>query len=228
MPQFKEAFKRLNETSPAASSAVQAEDVKDLPLIEVPAKTKESGTFVVILSGDGGWAGIDRELGDAFVQKGIPVVGLNSLQYFWNPRTPEGFTKDLERVLRYYRAAWRKDHVILVGYSQGADVLPFAIRRFPDDLLGTISLAVLLGPEQRAHFEFHLTHWLGEGSEKESLAILPELQEPRAHYLCLYGEEEKDSLCRSVDPHKVETDKLPGGHHFNGRYDRIVDRILSK
>ncbi|MGH8508607.1 MAG: AcvB/VirJ family lysyl-phosphatidylglycerol hydrolase [Gammaproteobacteria bacterium] len=107
--------------------AVQAEDVKDLPLVEVLSKTKESDTFIVILSGNGGWAGIDRELGDAFVQKGIPVVGLNSLQYFWTPRTPEGFTKDLERVLRYYKAAWRKDHVMLVGYSQGADVLPFAI-----------------------------------------------------------------------------------------------------
>jgi hypothetical protein len=42
--------------------------------------------MAVVVSGDGGWAGIDRDLGEELAREGLPVVGLNSLQYFWKPR----------------------------------------------------------------------------------------------------------------------------------------------
>lgn len=56
--------------------------------------------------------------------RGIPVVGFDSLRYFWKKRTPEGLAADLDRVLRYYGRHWGKSKLILIGYSQGADVLP--------------------------------------------------------------------------------------------------------
>ena len=67
----------------------------------------------------------------ALSAKGIPVVGLDSLRYFWTARTPEGLAADTDRMIRYYLAHFGKKRVLLIGYSQGADVLPFAVNRLP-------------------------------------------------------------------------------------------------
>jgi type IV secretory pathway VirJ component len=37
-------------------------------------------------------------------------------------------------VIRQYLAAWNKSRVLLVGYSFGADTLPFIVNRLPADL----------------------------------------------------------------------------------------------
>ena len=62
---------------------------------------------------------------------GIPVVGLDSLRYFWKARTPASAAADIDRALRYYLAHWKKQRALLVGYSQGANVLPFIVNRLP-------------------------------------------------------------------------------------------------
>ena len=123
------------------------------------------------------------------------MVGLDSLQYFWTARTPDGAAADLQRIARHYLAAWGAQQLLLVGYSLGADVLPFMANRLPPDLLGRVRLIVLLGPSRKTSFEFHLTDWLG-GSEGGDRPVLPEVAKLRGKpLLCLYGQQEKDSLC---------------------------------
>ena len=39
--------------------------------------------FALLLTGDGGWAGLDQELAARLAASGVPTVGLNSLKYFW-------------------------------------------------------------------------------------------------------------------------------------------------
>ena len=73
-----------------------------LPLVEVPATRGMSDTLVVFVSGDGGWAAIDREISKALADDGMPVVGLNALQYFWTRRTPETASRDLESIISRY------------------------------------------------------------------------------------------------------------------------------
>ncbi len=97
-------------------AAGQQSPVKDLPLIEIIA-AKPSHTIAVFLSGDGGWAAIDRAIAGALQKKGVSVVGINSLKYFWRTFTPEGASADLARVIRYYRATWYADTVIVIGLS---------------------------------------------------------------------------------------------------------------
>src|SRR3546814_3102258 len=86
-------------------------------------------SFAVLLSGDGGWAGLDKDVGEALKMHGIPVVGIDSLRYFWGKRTPDGLAQDVDRIIRYYAQRWHRHHVLLIGYSQGANVLPFAYNR---------------------------------------------------------------------------------------------------
>ena len=226
MPQFKQAFKRLIETHRIDRSPV-GDELNDLPLVEVLPKGPSRNVFAVILSGDGGWASIDRELGNSLASQGISVVGLNSLQYFWTRRTPEEAAKDLERILLYYLTSWKKEKVILIGYSLGADVLPFMVNRLSHDILDQVQLTVLLGPEQAVAFEFHLTDWLGLSSSVNAQPVLPEVEKLEdMKILCFYGEEEKDSLCRDLDIGLGKNILLKGGHHFRGDYEAIAETIL--
>jgi type IV secretory pathway VirJ component len=199
--------------------------VTDLPLVEVPAKQPAGDLLAVIVSGDGGWAGIDREVANDLAAKGVPVVGLNSLQYFWNTRTPDGAAADLQRIARHYLAAWGRQQLLLAGYSLGADVLPFMASRLPPDLLGRVRLIVLLGPSRRTSFEFHLTDWLGGGSGGDR-PVLPEVAKLRGKpLLCLYGQEEQDSLCTELGG-LGKAVSFQGSHHFGGDYASLADRIL--
>ena len=45
--------------------------------------------MAVIYSGDGGWRDIDKDIAGALQEKGIPVVGVDSLRYFWSEKTPD-------------------------------------------------------------------------------------------------------------------------------------------
>jgi type IV secretory pathway VirJ component len=237
-PQFREAFKRIVQDDKAAerpaaaatpsAGAKSAPAVADLPLVEVPAKVQSGRMMAVILSGDGGWAGIDRDVAGALAAKGIPVVGWNSLQYFWTARQPDAAAKDLERIVRHYQAVWDKTDVLLIGYSFGADVLPFFADRLPADLLQKVRLVALLGPGKTADFEFHVTDWLGGGSKGQPL--LPEVRKLGGHpfVLCLYGSKETDSLCPQISAPLGKAQVLPGAHHFGGDYDALAALILQQ
>jgi type IV secretory pathway VirJ component len=235
-PQFKEAFQSIvAEKGPAKGAAAASAptpkgvpSVAGLPLVEVPARGKGGTTLAVILSGDGGWAGIDKDVAGALSAKGIPVVGWNSLQYFWSAKPPEVASKDLERILRHYLAVWGKQDALLIGYSFGADVLPFFTNRLPADLIGKIRLLALLGPGKTADFEFHVTDWLGGGSKGQP--VLPEVRKLAGHppVLCLYGSQESDSLCPQIAAPLGKAQVLPGAHHFGGDYDALAALILKE
>jgi type IV secretory pathway VirJ component len=197
----------------------------DLPLIELPANSK-GDTFAVLLSGDGGWAGLDKEVADALVEKGIPVVGFDSLRYFWKPRKPEELAGDLDRSVRYYAEHWKKSRVLLIGYSQGADVLPFAVNRLPAATRAMVAQTVLMGLGDNASFEFHLANWIGND---DGLPIMPEVRKLQAaDTLCVYGDDDDDSICPKIPPGHVHVEALPGGHHFDGAYDKLAEVILQR
>lgn len=232
---FKAAFDRLVarpavpiRTQPQEPLVEQATGVGDLPLIEVPAVVAATGTLAVMVSGDGGWAGIDRELAAALSRQGIAVVGLDSLRYFWKARDPETAGADLTRIIHHYLRAWRCERALLVGYSFGANVLPFMASRLPPELRARTALIALLGPGRTAEFEFHLLDWVGRG-EDQGLPLLPEIGKlGGTKLLCVAGKDERYSVCPTLAPGQAKVLVLGGGHHFGGVYRTIVDAILAE
>jgi type IV secretory pathway VirJ component len=220
---------------PARAAAASRSSLADLPLVEVAAhpsagqaEGEASQRMAVILSGDGGWASLDREVAGAFAERGIPSVGWNSLSYFWKARTPEGAAADLARVLQHYLAAWNRPRVLLVGYSLGADVLPFLVHRLPPDLLSHVELVALLGADREATFEFHLSDWLG-GSSAGARPVLPEVERLAGKpLLCLYGERDEGSLCPALHPPLGKAIAFSGAHHLGGDYRAVAARILAE
>ncbi len=228
-PQLKQEFESLVQTLEQHSLAPKAPDVKDLPLVEIPASGTQSDMMAIVISGDGGWAGIDRGLGQTLSGNGISVVGVNTLQYFWTRRTPDSAAADLNRIMRHYLAAWNKRRVILAGYSMGADVLPFMTDRLPADLLSRVALIALLGLSPTVDFEFHFTGWFGNVARKTDLRVKPEVEKLKGkEILCIYGVEEEDSLCKTLAPGLVRLVPMKDGHHFGGDYKAVAEVILKE
>ena len=197
-----------------------------LPLVEVPATLGTSDTLVVFVSGDGGWAAIDREISKVLVADGMPVVGLNALQYFWKKRTPETASHDLATIIDRYLETWHKSRVLLVGYSRGADVLPAMVSRLPAETQAKIRMIALLGPSPKVEFEFHVADWMRNSSG--GIPVKPDVDKLGSHrILCLYGEDDRDALCRELTGRpQIDVVALKGAHHFDGGYDKLGQIII--
>jgi type IV secretory pathway VirJ component len=227
MPQFIAGYNALAAHNPAARLSPPPASLSDLPVVEVPASgAARSDVFALLMSGDGGWAGLDQDVAAALSADGIPVVGLDSLRYYWTARTPQGLATDTDRLIRYYLEHYDKQRVLLIGYSQGADVLPFAVNRLPTATRARVALTAVMGMSEHALFEFHLTSWVAD--DTSGPATLPEINRITGMpVLCIYGAEESDSLCPQLDPKKFKIVKLKGGHHFDGDYANLARQILS-
>ena len=230
MPQFREAFTRIfkEELLPPET---EIPDLAGLPLIEVPSRKGGGDLLAVHLTGDGGWGVTDKGLSAELAKEGIPVVALNSLKYFWTRRTPEEASQDLARIMRRYNLTWGKRRVVLVGYSLGADTLPFMYNRLPAELKEKVALVVLLGPGPRVDFEFHLTDWLGKSPGRRALNVLPEIEKiTQAVIICFYGEDDPGNICRKIDAQivRVKVISLPTGHRFGRDFGPIVQAILGE
>ncbi|HKE43860.1 MAG TPA: AcvB/VirJ family lysyl-phosphatidylglycerol hydrolase [Steroidobacteraceae bacterium] len=228
MPQFLSAYDSLSQdaqSSAASTTTSSGASLGDLPLIEVPATGTPGDSFAVILTGDGGWAGLDRGLATDLAARGIPVVGLSTLQYFWKSRTPEQTGADLDRVIRHYLDQWQKQRVLVIGYSMGAEVLPFALNRLSADTASHVALAAALAPGTEAEFEFHLTTWVGK--HHAGLPLFPEVERLKTPFVCVYAHDDTNTLCPRLDRERFRVIELPGGHHFEGDYGRLAESLLA-
>lgn len=201
----------------------------DLPIIPIEAKPTRN-TMAIIYSGDGGWRDIDQKLGAYLQAEGIPVVGVDALRYFWNEKTPDETAADLSRIIETYRALWKVQDVMLIGYSFGANILPATYRRLPETDRKAVRLVSLLALSRQADFEIAVTGWLGwagsgkHGDPVEDLAFV----EP-AKIQCIHGLEEEDSGCPAVqDIAGADVQSRPGGHHFDGDYKALTHQIIDR
>ncbi|KND56215.1 Type IV secretory pathway, VirJ component [Candidatus Paraburkholderia kirkii] len=212
----------LKKAGPATES-----DVSDLPLIELRA-AQPTNLLAIVISGDGGWRDLDKTMALALQRDGVSVVGIDSLRYFWGEKTPQRTADDLARVIRTYEARWHTSHVALVGYSFGADAMPFAYNRLPDAVRAQVSYISLMGFSPAADFQIRVTGWLGMPASDKALKVRPELDRlPPSMVQCIYGEKEEDTLCPALTKTGIEVVKLPGDHHFGGDYDALALRILA-
>ena len=129
---------------------------------------------ILFVSGDGGWnqgvVDMARELAgmDALVA-GIDIV--------------------------HYLKRWKKDQALLIGYSLGADVMPFAVNHLSKAARDQVKCVALLAPGRQTAFEFHLSNWMGGGGGA-TYPIQPEVARMAGpEIICFYGRTETDSLC---------------------------------
>ena len=148
--------------------------IAKLPLIELPAEP--SGPLLaIVLSGDGGWRDLDKTISGKLQSQGVSVVGWDCLRYFWSRKSPEQVARDLGAIVDTFLSRWGGSKVALVGYSFGADVLPFAYDRLPPETKAHIVQLSLLGLATAADFEIRVAGLVGAGPGKEALLTEPAL-----------------------------------------------------
>jgi len=209
------------------------DDVSDLPLVELPA-AHPSDLLAIVISGDGGWRDLDKTIAESLQKKGVNVIGVDALRYFWSEKTPEQTTHDMARVLRVYGSRWHSQHFALIGYSFGADVMPFVYNRLPESLRKQVSLLSLMGFAPKADFQIRVTGWLGLPASEAALDVMPETTKIAPQLLqCFYGESEDDTACPELVKNGLVKQgasvvKVDGGHHFGGDYGDIAQQILTR
>lgn len=202
-------------------------DVADLPLVELPAQGN-SGLMAVLLSGDGGWRDLDKTIAEKLQSLGVSVVGWDSLRYFWRKKSPEKTAADLASIISWYGAKWHAEKVALIGYSFGADVLPFAYVGLPKFLKDRVVTLSLLGLEPAADWEIRVFGWLGAPPSPQATPLGPALEKiVPGRIQCFYGEDEQDSFCPSLASRGAEIIRTKGKHHFDGDYVELAQKILA-
>ncbi len=197
-----------------------------LPLTVLDAKPTRD-TMAIVISGDGGWRDIDKEVGDVLQQQGMPVVGIDSLRYFWTERQPQEVANDLSRIIGLYTKRWNVKRVLLIGYSFGADVLPRTYNLLPAADRARVSQLSLLAVSHQVDYKISVLGWLGaaasdgHGDPADDLKTIdPALVQ------CVYGTDEEDDVCPTLKSTGVEVIPIEGGHHFDEDYPALVKRIL--
>ena len=206
--------------------AAGAPAAKGLPVVECPSKLK-SDTLAILVTGDGGWRAIDRDIAETLAARGVSVVGLISPEFFAERKTANESAHALSTLIDSYTKRWHRGRVILIGYSRGAGVLPFMVSRLSVKNRSRISVVGLLGLDPGIDFHYSPKVLLWQADDDLSVPVKPELEKIRdRHVVCVAGSDDKDAMCRTLTVHTADVFLVPGGHHFGGNYMKIAARIL--
>lgn len=217
----------LARPSAVTAQSTNVGDVRDLPVTEVPAATGQA--LAIFWSGDGGWQSLTSDISHVLAANGVAVVGVNSRSWLERAhRTPDDVARDTERLLRAYLAKWNRSRIVLLGYSRGADFLPFVLTRLPADLRSRVALAGMLGIAPAASFEFHLIDLVKDTKRATDVPLMPELRRVTGiPMLCIYGAREESTICPSLGELHVTVVRRDGDHHFDRNYPEIAQDILT-
>ncbi|MFZ4863681.1 AcvB/VirJ family lysyl-phosphatidylglycerol hydrolase [Sphingobacterium sp. Mn56C] len=183
---------------------------------------------VFYLSGDGGWNKFSETLCETMVQSGYSVVTLNSKSYFWNKKTVTTLVNDVSAYLKQQLRGQLQRGFILVGYSFGADAVPFLVNNLPQDLLKHLKQAVMVEPSQSTDLEIHLSDMLSRSPIKRSMDVIAEINKMTSTNLCIVmGEKDANTILAKVALPKLHKRTLPGGHHFDGDARLLAKEIMA-
>ena len=197
-----------------------------IPVVEVPAG-QSADTVTLFLSGDGGWRDLDRAVAGEMAKLGYPVVGIDTLRYYWQHKTAEQSAADLAELMHHYRQKWGTKRFILTGYSFGADVLPAIYNRLDSEDQNRVDAIILLAFARSGSFEIEVEGWLGKDGQE--LPTGPDMAKlPASKVVCVYGVEEKDESGCTDTTAVGEKLALPGGHHFDENYPALAKRLIDE
>lgn len=194
----------------------------NMPVI-INSSEGKTDYYVIFLSGNGGWRDLDKSLTAYLNSKKIPVLGINTKQYLLSEKKPEQIAFDLETLMDQYDIKWKRDKIVLIGYSMGAEILPFAVNRMNVRYTKKIRNIILIAPWQKATFKVKLADYFYEVNEGDE--IYPELLKVKHINTYIVCDDNEYSLCLKPIDGIVDHNELPGGHHFGGDYDALSKLI---
>uniref|UniRef100_UPI004047AA6D AcvB/VirJ family lysyl-phosphatidylglycerol hydrolase n=1 Tax=Mariniflexile sp. TaxID=1979402 RepID=UPI004047AA6D len=203
--------------------------MKELPLTVIKSKTdNQEAPLIFFISGDRGWYSFNQLICEKFAEIGMPVVGLDAKKYFWDKKVPQETAQDVAKTLYSYCHSFNKKKIILIGYSMGAEVMPFIYGYLPKDLQAMTENIVLLSPTGSTDFEVHLSDLLGFGSSNNTYDVVKELEilSKDKPVVVITGIEEKTQLPPKLTNTQIKFELLAGNHHYNNDTPKIFNTIF--
>jgi type IV secretory pathway VirJ component len=211
-----------------SSFFTKAQDVSSLPLTPFPITNIEpEKALIVYISGDGGLNSFSKQFCQALNDKGYPVVLFNSLKYFWSKKTAQQASTDVQKTIQYYKASWKKNKVVILGYSFGADVLPFIYTRLAKDVQNSVKNLVMVSPSNTTDFEVHVNQMFGK-KQTDGVSVPDEINKIADKPL-LFIQAQKEPERVEVERLKIHNYKLvvlKGGHHYDNNGGEVADMIV--
>lgn len=230
MPQFKASFQTIlahqnlvfHKPAESLPKALPA----GLPIIMNLAGNNSNPEMAFFISGDGGWTDFDDSIAKELARSGISSIGLDAQKYFWNQKTPEQTAADVSKILSYYSRLWNKTEIRMVGYSFGADVMPFIVKRLPENLKSQMKSVTMLSPSETSDFEIHVADMLGIGGSSKSYNVISETKSLKeVKTVCVFGDKEDSATAKNFKTDGLAVKFLEGNHHFDKNFPKIVNMI---
>jgi len=186
----------------------------------------QSQVVSVYFSGDMGLRfGMGAKVVPALAAHGIPVIGVSSPVNFGTRRTREQADAIVAGAIRTAMAQTGAQRVILMGQSFGADIVSAIAPDLPADLRAHIAAINVVVPAQTVYFRSDPTGLYYHGTpDAVPAAAMRHLD--WAPVICIYGEEEADSLCPTLKGTGAQVIGLPGGHFLRNDDKLLVATLL--
>ncbi len=198
---------------------------QNLPVKEWAASTHDK-PVIFYISGDGGFNKFSTAFCQSLNNKGYDVYALNARSYFDDKKTPEQTTNDIRNYLNKKLAGRKSRKVVLIGYSFGADVLPFILNRLPKNVLD-VPVSFIMAPSSSTDFEIHWSDIFG-GNTKRDMDVVTEINKLNDDNIVIINSSDEHELAlNKISLKKYTHEVLPGGHHFDGDTDQIINVILN-
>jgi type IV secretory pathway VirJ component len=202
--------------------AQKVQPTGNLPVIESRSNATNS-YYVILLTGNGGWKSLVQSVTFYLNSKNVSVVAINTQKYLWSEKEPAQIACDIESLIDNFFNKWGQKKIVLMGYSMGAEVLPFAVNCMKEKYIGEINDLILIGPWQKATFEVKLTDYLYE--DNKGLDIYPELLKLKTGKGYIICDDNEFSICKKNLEGVIDHNFLGGGHHFGHDYTALSKLI---
>ena len=198
--------------------------VTTLPLQEWKAATESPLVFYI--TGDGGFNDFSTGLCTAINKAGYAVSSLNAKSYFWNKKTALQTATAIAAYVAKQFNGRQNQQLILVGYSFGADVIPFVVNKLPDAMRKKVGAVILLSPSGSTDLEIHFTDMFG-GNKKRSMDVVAEINKMASpKTVTLFGSDETYFPVKDITLKNYINEVLLGGHHLDGNTAEIAKTII--
>ena len=204
--------------------AEKVQPIKNIRTIE-SVSTGKCDYYVIFLTGDFGFLNFDKAIVHYLNLKNVSVVVLNSKNYFRSAKSPAQIGIDIGSIINKYNRKWNQHKVILMGYSMGAEVIPFAVNRMDEKSRLELMDIVLIAPGQKAIFRLKPTDYIFE--EKKGTDIYTELIKMKAQRSYIICDDSPYSIRKKNLDGVTDHDFLGGGHHFGHNY-KLLSKLIGK
>jgi type IV secretory pathway VirJ component len=196
-----------------------------LPVREWAAPSHDK-PILFYISGDGGLNRFSTDLCESLNGKGFDVVALDAKSYFYHKKTPEQAAQDISAYLLKKIAGRKNSQIAFIGYSFGADVLPFILNRLPKNIQDDVVVSFIMGSSGSTDFEIHWLDMFGS-NKKRSMDVVDEINRlSNKKIVIISGSDDNNLDINRIDLKKYTLVVLPGGHHFDGDIEEIVENVM--